>query len=49
LIPAVDVELQQEGVEAEQRTHQQHATIAVLDVGGVDDVSRPGFGGGWFI
>ena len=37
LIPAVGVELQQEGVEAEQRRHQQHATIAVLDVGGVDD------------
>jgi hypothetical protein len=29
--------LQQEGLEAEQRTHQQHATIAVLHVGGVDD------------
>ncbi len=37
LVPAVGVELQQEGVEAEQRAHQQHATIAVLDIGGVDD------------
>ena len=30
-------QLQQEGVEAEQRTHQQHAAVAVLDAGGVDD------------
>ena len=37
LIPAVGIELQQEGVEAEQRAHQQHATIAVLDVAGMDD------------
>lgn len=37
LIPAIGIELQQEGAEAEQRPHQQHAAIAVLDVGGMDD------------
>ncbi len=37
LVAAVGVEFQQERVQPEQRPHQQHATIAVLDVGGVDD------------
>ena len=37
LVTAIGVELQQEGVEPKQRAHQQHATVAVLDVGGVDD------------
>ena len=29
--------VQQKGEEGEQRAHQQHAAVAVLDVGGVDD------------
>ena len=37
LVPAVGIKLQQEGIEAEQRPHQQHAAVAVLDVGGVED------------
>ena len=37
LVAAVGVELQQERVQAEQRAHQQHAAIAVLDVGGMHD------------
>jgi hypothetical protein len=37
LASAVGVELQQEGIEAEQRAHRQHAAIAVLNVGSVDD------------
>lgn len=37
LVPAVGVEFQQEGVEPEHLPSQQHTTIAVLDVGGVDD------------
>ena len=37
LIATVGVELQRERVEAEQRAHEQHAAVAVLDVGGVDD------------
>ena len=34
---AVGVEFQQERAQPEQRPHQQHAAVAVLDVGGVDD------------
>src|SRR3712207_2228215 len=37
LVAAVGVELEQEWVEPEQRPHRQHPTVAVLDVGGVDD------------
>jgi hypothetical protein len=37
LIAAIGVELAQERVEAEQRAHQQHAAIAVLDVGRMHD------------
>src|SRR5918994_160338 len=36
-VAAVGVEFQQERVQPEQRPHQQHAAVAVLDVGGVDD------------
>jgi hypothetical protein len=36
-VAAVGVEFQQEGKRAEQRAHQQHATVAVLDVGRMDD------------
>jgi hypothetical protein len=32
LIAAVGAELEQEWMQAEQRTHQQHAAVAVLDV-----------------
>ena len=37
LVAAVGVELEQEGIQSEQRAHQQHAAVAILDVGGVDD------------
>ncbi len=37
LVAAVGVQLQQEGIEAEQRRKQQHAAVAILDVGGMDD------------
>ena len=37
LVAAVGVELQQEREQAEQRAHQQHAAIAILDVGGMHD------------
>ena len=37
LVAAVGVELQQKREQAEQRAHQQHATVAVLDVGRVED------------
>jgi hypothetical protein len=37
LVAAVGVEFQQEGKRAEQRAHQQHATVAVLDIGRMDD------------
>ena len=37
LVPTVSIELQQEGVQAEQRAHQHHPAVAVLDVGGVND------------
>ena len=36
-VARVGVELQQERIHAEQRRHQEHATIAVLDVGGMHD------------
>jgi hypothetical protein len=43
LASAVGVELQQEGIEAEQRAHRQHAAIAVLNVGSwmMACISRP--------
>ena len=37
LVAAVGVELHQEREQPEQRSHQQHTAIAVLDIGGVDD------------
>ena len=37
LVAAVCVGLQQEREQPEQRAHQQHTAIAVLDIGGVDD------------
>jgi hypothetical protein len=37
LVAAVGIELDQERKGAEQAGHQQHAAVAVLDVGGVDD------------
>jgi hypothetical protein len=37
LVAAVGVELEQERVEAEQRTHQQHTAVAVLHIGGMHD------------
>jgi hypothetical protein len=37
LISAISVELQKEGVETEQRRHQEHAAVAILDVCGVHD------------
>ena len=37
LIATVGVKLQQEREQPEHRSHQQHATVAVLDIGGVDD------------
>lgn len=36
LVTAVGIWFQQEGIQSEQRAHQQHTAIAVLDVGGVD-------------
>src|SRR6516225_12340117 len=37
LIAAVGVELHKEGIETEQRRHQKHAAITILDVGGMHD------------
>lgn len=37
LIAAIGIELQKKRVETEQRRHQKHAAIAVLDVGGKHD------------
>jgi hypothetical protein len=37
LVSAVGVKLQQEREQAEHRAHQQHAVVAILDVGRVDD------------
>ena len=37
LVATVGIELDQERKGAEQARHQQRATVAVLDVGGVDD------------
>ena len=37
LIAAIGVELAQEREQAEQRGHQQHAAVAILDVGGMND------------
>ena len=37
LIAAGGVELEQERIQAEQSTHQQHAAVAVLHVGGMHD------------
>src|SRR3954447_12010464 len=36
-VAAIGVELEQEGVEPEEAGHQQHASIAVLDVGRMHD------------
>ena len=33
----VGVQLEQEGVEAQQRAHQQQATIAIFSISGVDN------------
>ena len=35
LISAIGVELEKERIEAEQGGHEEHATIAILDVGGM--------------
>jgi hypothetical protein len=37
LISAIGVELQKEGIEAEQRRHQEHAAVAVLNIGAMHD------------
>ena len=37
LITAIGVEFQQEREQPEQRAHQQHPAIAVLNIGGMDD------------
>src|SRR4051812_22923746 len=37
LIAAVGIQLQKEWIQAEQRAHQHHASVAVLDVGGMHD------------
>src|SRR5215212_10138764 len=37
LIAAVGRQLQKEWIQAEQRAHQHHAAVAVLDVGGMPD------------
>jgi len=36
-VAAISIELEQERIQAEQRRHQQHAAVPVLDVGGVHD------------
>jgi hypothetical protein len=35
LVAAVGVELQQKGEQTKHRAHQQHAAVAILDVGGM--------------
>ena len=37
LIPAVCIELEQKREQAEQRAHQQHAAVTILDVSRMDD------------
>ena len=37
LISAIGVELQKKGIETEQGCHQEHAAVAILDVGGMHD------------
>src|SRR5512134_1105408 len=37
LIAAVGIELEQEGIEAEQRRHDHHAAVTVLNVGGLNE------------
>jgi hypothetical protein len=37
LVAAVGIELEQERMQAEQRAHQQHAAVAVLEVGGMHE------------
>jgi hypothetical protein len=37
LIASIGMELGEEGEHAEQRRHDEHAAVAVLDVGGVDE------------
>lgn len=45
LISAIGIELEKEGVEAEQGGHHKHAAITILDVGGMNDgVHQQAFG-----
>ena len=37
LISAIGVEIEKEGIKAEQRCHHQHAAVAILDIGGMDE------------
>jgi hypothetical protein len=37
LVAAVGIEFEQKPIQAEQRAHQQHTAVAVLDVGRMDD------------
>jgi hypothetical protein len=37
LITAVGTELRREGIKAKQPCHQQHAAVATLDIGAMDD------------
>jgi hypothetical protein len=37
LVAAVGIEFEQKRIQAEQRAHQQHTAVAVLDVGRMDD------------
>ncbi len=37
LVAGIGIELEQEGIQAEQRAHQQHAAVTVLQVGGMDN------------
>ena len=40
LVAAIGIELQEEREQAEHRAHQQHAAIAILKVGGMDDSAQ---------
>jgi len=37
LIAAIGIKLQQKGIQTEQRAHQQHAAVAILNIGGMYD------------
>ena len=37
LVAAVGIEFEEKRIQAEQRAHQQHTAVAVLDVGGMND------------